>query len=142
MEWLVVDEGFVIRGGDQRGSSLVEVLVALYLISIALLAASPMFILSTKQDAAGADMGRVGARATARLELLRTTPFHDLDPGGSLASDVTDYFDASDPDVAVRWEIIDGGGPTGTKTIAVRAVAARQVIGEPSSIDLRTLRVR
>jgi prepilin-type N-terminal cleavage/methylation domain-containing protein len=135
-------EGLVIRGGDQRGTSLVEVLAALFLISIALLAASPMFILSTKQDAAGADMGRIGARATARLELLRTTPFYDLAPGGSLASDVTDYFDASDPDVAVRWEIIDGGGPTGTKTIAVRAVAARQVIGHPSSIELRTLRVR
>jgi hypothetical protein len=73
---------------------------------------------------------------------LRTTPFHDLDPGGSLVSDAAGYFDASDPDVAVRWEIIDGGGPTGTKTIAVQAVAARQLIGEPHSVELRTLRVR
>jgi len=142
MGWRVVDHGLVTRGGDQRGTSLVEVLVALFLISIALLGASPMFVLATKQDAAGADMGRIGARATARMELLRTTPFHDLDPGGSLVSDATGYFDASDPDVAVRWEIIDGGGPTGTKTIAVRAVAARQVIGEPNSVELRTLRVR
>ena len=91
------------RAGDQHGSSLVEVLVALFLISITLLAATPMFILSMKQDSAGADMGRVGARATARMELLRTTPYHDLEPGGNLASDVAGYFDASDPDVAVRW---------------------------------------
>ena len=137
-----MDHGYVNRAGDQCGSSLVEVLVALFLISISLLAATPMFILSMKQDSAGADMGRVGARATARMELLRTTPYFDLEPGGSLLSDVAGYFDASDPAVAVRWEIVDGGGPTGTKTIAVRAVAPRQVMGRPSSVDLRTLRVR
>ena len=137
-----MENGYVTRAGDQRGSSLVEVLVALFLISITLLAATPMFILSMKQDTNGADMGRVGARATARMELLRTTPYYDLEPGGNLASDVAGYFDASDPDVAVRWEIVDGGGPTGTKTIAVRAVVPRQVIGRPSSVDLRMMRVR
>jgi len=144
MEWLVVDHEFVARGVDvdERGSSLVEVLAALFLISIVLLAATPMFVLATKQNAVGADMGRVGARATARMELLRTTPFYELEPGGDLQSDVTAYFDASDTDVAVRWEIIDGGGPTGTRTIAVRAVAARRAIGRPGSIVLRTLRVR
>jgi hypothetical protein len=137
-----MDDGFVMRRGDQRGSSLVEVLGAMFLISVALLAASPMFILATKQDAVGGNMGRVGARATARLELLRATPYSDLEPGGSLASNVSGYFDASDPDATVRWEIIDGGGPTGTLTIAVRAVATHATIGRPSSVDLRTLRVR
>lgn len=130
------------RGDNERGTSLAEVLVALFLISIALLAAAPMFVLSMKQNAVGSDMGRVGARANARLELLRTTPYYALAPGGDLASDVSGYFDASDPDVLVRWEILDGGGPTGTKTLAVRALATRQVIGAPSSTVLRTLRVR
>ena len=129
-------------GDDERGSSLAEVLVALFLISVALLAATPMFVLSMKQNAVGSDMGRVGARANARLELLRATPYYALTPGGNLASDVSGYFDASDPDVLVRWEIIDGGGPTGTKTLAVRALATRQVVGPPSSTVLRTLRVR
>jgi hypothetical protein len=138
MGWLVVDHGLL----DERGSSLVEVLVALFLISVALLAATPMFVLSMKQNALGSDMGRVGARATARLELLRTTPYFELGPGGGLASNVTGYFDASDPDVVVRWQIVDGGGPAGTKTLAVRAIASRQMVGRASSIELRTLRVR
>lgn len=138
----VVDERFLARTGDERGSSLAEVLVALFLLSIALLAAAPMFVLSIQQNEVGADMGRVGARANGRMELLRTTPFYDLKPGGGLASNVTGFFDASDPDVAVRWEIVDGGGPAGTKTIAVRASAVRQEIGRPSSLVLRTLRVR
>jgi len=142
MDRLGVDDGLVTRRRDQRGSSLVEVLVALFLMSLALLAASPMFILATKQDAVGADMGRVGARATARLELLRSMPYSDLEPGGSLASNVTGYSDTSDPEATVRWAIVDGGGPTGTLTIAVRAVATHAAIGRPSSVELRTLRVR
>jgi hypothetical protein len=127
---------------DQRGSSLAEVLVAMFLISVALLAVSPLFVLSSRQNAAGADMGRIGARATSQMELLRTTPFFDLDPGGALGANVAGYSDTSDPDVVVRWEIIDGGGPTGTKTIAVRAIATRIAIGQPRSVELRSLRVR
>ena len=142
MGWSGVDHGLLARGGDERGSSLAEVLVALFLTSIALLAATPMFVLSMKQNVVGADMGRVGTRANARMELLRTAPYHELAAGGSLASNVTGYFDASDPDASVRWQIVDGGGPTGTKTIAVRALATHQVIGRPSSIELRMLRVR
>jgi len=142
MGWFVVDGRLLAQGQGERGSSLAEVLVALFLIAIALLAAAPMFVLSTKENSVGADTGRVGSRANARMELLRTTPYYDLQPGGGLNSNVTGFFDTSDPDVVVRWEIVDGGGPTGTRTIAVRALATRQVIGRPSSVVLRTLRVR
>jgi len=137
-----VDQRVVTRETREIGSSLVEVLVALFLIAIALLVVTPMFVLSLRQNAVAADMGRIGTRSASRLELLRTTPFHELQPGGDLASNVAGYFDASDPDVLVRWEIVDGGGPSGTRTIAVRAIASPSPTLRAASIELRTLRVR
>ena len=127
---------------NERGYSLAEVLVALFLIGIGVLAAAPALVSSMKQNATGADLGRVGAVAITRMELLRSIPFHDLFAGGSLNADQAGYYDDSDPEVGVRWEIVDGGGPPGVRTIRVRAEAVRQSIGLPKSIELTLVRSR
>ncbi len=124
-----------------RGSSLVEVLVALLLMAIALLGAAPMFVSSMTETAAGADRSQAAAAATARVELLRALPLHDLAAGGSLTTDQAGYVDSSDPSMNVRWEIINGGGPAGVRTIRVKASAIRQV-GRPVSVELTTVRSR
>jgi Tfp pilus assembly protein PilV len=131
-----------LNNGSQYGASLIEVLVALMLIAISLLAVAPMFVSSMRQDAAGADLGLVGASTNARMELLRTMPFHALDPGGSLTANVAGYFDESNADVTVRWEIVAAGGPTGTKTIRVVGIATREVLGQAKSTEMTTIRVR
>jgi type IV pilus assembly protein PilV len=125
-----------------RGFSLVEVLIALLLLTVGVLAVAPMFISAARENAGGADIGSTGAMAVARLELLRTSDFDDLTAGGSLVSNVAGFHDVSDPDFVVRWEIIDGGGPAGVKTIRVRALALRQVAGMPKSVELTTMRAR
>jgi prepilin-type N-terminal cleavage/methylation domain-containing protein len=124
-----------------RGFSLVEVLVALFLISIGVLAAAPMFIYAMQGNAVGADLGTVGAVAVERMELLRSSNYGMLTAGGSLTSNVNGYFDNSNPAVTVRWTITDDTvGPVTVKTITVRAVTNRQVVGERKEITMTTSR--
>ena len=124
-----------------RGFSLVEVLVALFLISLGLLAAAPMFIYAMQGNAVGADLGTVGAVAVERMELLRSESYGVLTTGGSLSGNVPGYFDNSHPAVTVRWTIVDSTvGPVTMKTITVRALANRQVVGERKDITMTTER--
>jgi prepilin-type N-terminal cleavage/methylation domain-containing protein len=122
------------------GFSLVEVLIALFLIGIGVLAAAPMFIYAMQGNAVGGDFGTVGATAVERMELLRSQGYNSLVAGGSLTTNVNGYFDTSDPEITVRWSITDNTTPVQTKTIQVRAVANRQVVGERKDITLTTLR--
>jgi Tfp pilus assembly protein PilV len=128
--------------GDENGATLVEVLVSLVLIAMGLLSVAPMFISSSQGNAAGADSGVAAALAVARMEQLRATDFDDLTAGGDLASNVTDYHDLANTGFVVRWTIVDNGSPPGTKTITVRAIADRQVIGQQKSATLTVLRGR
>jgi prepilin-type N-terminal cleavage/methylation domain-containing protein len=124
-----------------RGFSLVEVMVALFLISLGVLAAAPMFIYAMQGNAVGADLGTVGAAAVERMELLRQADYGTLSAGGSMNFNITGYSDTTDPEVTVRWAIRDTTlGPITYKSIAVRAMANRQVVGNPKQIILRTER--
>ena len=127
---------------DARGFSLVEVLVALFLIGIGVLAAAPMFIYAMQGNATGADFGSVGAIAVERMEQLRSQGFVNLPAGGSLTVGQTGYSDLTDPDYIVHWRITDNATPPTIKTITVRAIAVRQVVGERKEITLTTLRGR
>jgi len=126
------------------GFSLVEVLVALFLIGIGVLAAAPMFVYAMQGNAVGADFGSVGAVAVERMEILRSLDYTGaaLAAGGSLNASQAGYSDLSDPDFIVRWQITDNLAPAGTKTIVVRAIAVRQVVGQRKEIVLTTMRGR
>ncbi len=129
----------------RRGSSgftLVEVLLALALMFIGVVAAAPMFIYAMKETAAGADIGSVGAAAVDRMELLRSTSFDSLTAGGGLSSDVSGYSDTSGPKVTVRWQIVDNATPVTVKTVSVRAIATRTAIGLRKEVTLSCLRSR
>ena len=130
------------RARGERGFSLVEVLVALFVISLGVLAAAPMFVYAMKGNAAGADFGSVGAIAVERMELLRSQTFGSLTAGGNLASNVTNFSDVTDPEYIVRWRIQDNATPATTKTITVRAIATRRVVGQRKEITVTTLRGR
>jgi len=134
--------GIVSAVASENGTSLLEVLVALLLIAMGALSIAPMFVSSADANAAGAKISSLSSMATARMESLRATAFHALIPGGSLTTNVTAYSDTTDPGVVLRWEIVDGGGPTSTKTIRLTALAVSQLSGKPKSVELSTLRSR
>ena len=127
---------------SQRGTSLLEVLIALFLLAVAVVSLAPMFMTSAAVGAAGGKIGTLNSVANDRMETLRAAPFHTLGAGGSLTSDVSGYSDTSDPDFPVRWEIVNGGGPTGTRTITVRALGISPIPGQSRSVELTSLRSR
>jgi Tfp pilus assembly protein PilV len=132
-----------VKANDsQRGTSLLEVLIALFLLAVAVVSLAPLFITSADIGAAGGEIGMLNSVANDRMETLRATPFHALGAGGSLTSDVSGYSDTSNPDFTVRWEIVNGGGPTGTRTITVRALIISPIPGQSRSVDLTSLRSR
>jgi prepilin-type N-terminal cleavage/methylation domain-containing protein len=139
----------MVRGMSDRekalgssGFTLIEVLVALVLIGIGVLAAAPMFVYAMQGNAVAADFGSVGAIAVERMELLRSQDYTTLAPGGSLTSSVSGYSDTSNPDYVVRWQIATNAVPSGTRSVTVRAIAVRRVVGARKEITLTTLRGR
>lgn len=127
---------------DETGTSLLEVVIALLLIAVGTLAVVPMFVSAEEVNASGADISSLSAIATAQMESLRAEPFHHIVAGGSLTSNVAGYSDTSDPEVVVRWQVVDGGGPAGTKTIRVLAFAVSELSEHVRSVELTTLRAR
>jgi prepilin-type N-terminal cleavage/methylation domain-containing protein len=130
----------VVEGA--RGFTLVEVLLALFLMGLTLMAAAPMFIHAMKETAAGADLGWVGALAVQRMELLRAIDFYGLTAGGGLSTNISGYSDTSDPDFTVRWQIVDNASPATLKTVSVRVIATRTAIGRQKETTLTTVRAR
>ena len=132
----------MIGARNEAGTSLLEVVVALLLIALGTLAVVPMFVSAKGVNASGADISSLSAKATAQMESLRAEPFHHIVAGGSLTSSVAGYSDTSDPEVVVRWQVVDGGGPTGTKTIRLLAFAVSELSEQTRSVELTTLRSR
>jgi type II secretory pathway pseudopilin PulG len=123
------------------GFTIVEVVLALSIMAVGVIAAAPMFVLAARENAAGGDLGEVGALAVEQLEDLRGQQWYVLQNGGSLQTSVSGFSDHSDPDFEVRWLIADSPNPpAGMKLILVRAAATRQVLGRPKEVTLATLR--
>ena len=130
----------------ERGFTLLEILIAVSVLAVVILAVAPMFMMAAERSAAGADMGLVGAMAVETMETLRAEPLLNLAAGGSLVSNATvgstPYFDDSEAGYVVRWQITDNATPVGGKRLTVRALALRQVSGAPKEVTLSALRVR
>ena len=124
------------------GYTLVEVLLALLLVAVGVLAAAPMFMYAAQGNASGADLSQGGAVVLEQLETLRKTPFGTLTDGGSLDADVAGYFDDSHPVFTTRWRISSAAAPPGAKTIQVRAVPKGNGGGPARQVTLATVRCR
>ena len=131
-----------MRQKRSPGFTLPEVSIALFVVGVGLLALAPLFIQGARVTASSMDMSISAAAAVERLELLRATGFNSLTAGGSVTSNVTGFFDTSNPDVTVRWTITDNASPATLKTIAVRAIATDSPMGLPKQTDLVTVRAR
>jgi prepilin-type N-terminal cleavage/methylation domain-containing protein len=124
-----------------HGFTLVEVVLALAIMAIGVIATAPLFVYAAKENAGGGDLGSVGALAVERLEQLRGRSYYNLENGGDLQSNVDGFSDLSDPDFDVRWIVADSPNPpAGMKVVVVRALANREVIGKAKEVTVATLR--
>jgi hypothetical protein len=125
----------------QAGVSLAELLVAMLLLALSVLAVAPMFVEAVEGTATGADFGASAAFGVDRMERLRAEPYAGLVAGGSLDSDVAGYFAIPAPGHLVRWQIEDNAAALpGTKIVTVRSLALRRLAGPRREVVLTTLR--
>ena len=125
---------------SSSGFTLVEVIVALFLIGLGVLAAAPMFMYAIQGNAVGGEKGEAGALAVEQMEILRAADYVTLSAGGSLTVNTTGYVDTSDPDVIVRWLIVDNTAPTGSLIISVRVIPAGSIPGSSREVTLTSIR--
>ena len=127
---------------NAAGFSLLEALVAIFFTSAALLAAAPLFVHASHATDASADMGAVGAIAVDRMEQLRQELWRNLGTGGSLTSDVAGFFDDSDQDFLVRWQVSDNGSPSQTRSITVLVLPLTDQMGPRRGVEITAMRGR
>ena len=124
----------------EQGFTLVEVLVALFLIGLGVLAAAPMFLYAMQGNAVGGEKGEAGALAVEQMEILRAADYATLIAGGSLTVDTTGYVDSSDPDHTVRWLIATNTAPPGSLVVTVRVIPAGSIPGSSREVTLTSIR--
>ena len=124
----------------QQGFTLTEVLIAMFLMGLGVLAAAPMFLFAMQANEVGSDIGSAGALAVDRLERLRSEQYDTLTAGGSIATNTVDFSDTSDPDFDIRWLIVDDSPISDTKTITVRVIPAGSLPGARRVVTLTTVR--
>ena len=118
-------EGRVGAGrGDEAGFTLVESLIAIVILAVGLVGVANLFLVGATSNSM-ANLGTASAaQAQEAMEKLKTVPFQDLVPGGSLDVDTVNYFQTKTiPGVGVirtRWTIADlGVGGANTYYIVV-----------------------
>ena len=126
----------------EKGFTLAEVLSALFVVGMGILALGPLFVQGAQVTASSDTMSATSAAAVERLELLRATGFNTLAAGGSLTSNTTGFFDASDPEVTVRWTVANNATPPTLKTLTVRAISNTSPMGQAKVCELTSRRTR
>ena len=155
---------------SESGFTLIEVLIAIVILSIGLLSLAQMIVLATRANSLSGRMTASAALARERLERLKAAPFYtnpairarnpvlqdggDVDAGGG---NYVQFYDADGQPVAagtgiyeVRWEInsvISPGLPLEMLEIRVRCLPAAgmrsqfAVIGEARFTTYRTANI-
>jgi len=128
---------------SERGFTLVEVLVATFLVGLISLAVAPLLLMAVQTSAVAQEVTELTANGSQQLEILRGLAFADaqLAAGGSTAVSSAGYsLDPymGDPDRYVRWQIVDEN--PGRKRITIVVGVQKSIWGPPREIQMETFR--
>jgi len=104
---------------DQRGFTIVEVIIAIIILSVGLLALASSAAVATRMIAQGQRYSEASAMASERFELLRSVPCDSLANGSATADQFT-----------VAWRV--------TATASGRAMLADVAVTSPTGRSNRT----
>jgi type IV pilus modification protein PilV len=147
------------KGDAQRGFSLVEVLVAMVVLTVGLLSLAQLMLLATNSNALSSRMTSTAALAREQMERLKALPYYSnaaartINPqlldGGSLTVSQGNYFqdyDANGQPVApgqglivVRWtirtRIPPGAAGVGPMPLAMLEIQVRSEGANPDNLQ-------
>ena len=145
---------------SQEGFSLIEVMIAIVILTVGLLSLAQMMVVATNANAVAGRMTASAALAKQQLELLKAAPFYTnpanpsigsmnplLAAGGDLDSNDAGYFQLYDADgqpvdpgqgalFVVRWQITLIVEPKGVMPLAMLRIAVRCLPASESGIYL------
>lgn len=133
---------FALRSPDARGFSLVEAVVAIFILTIVALSLGQVVGMGVLSNRVAEDLTQATALASTKLEALRASDYDGLVAGGSLDEDLDGYADSPDvdgdgtADFTRRWSIAD---QTGGKILQVRVLATLSAIGPAKSATVATV---
>jgi type IV pilus modification protein PilV len=137
----------------EEGFSLIEVLIAVLILTVGLLALAQLMLVATRANSISSHVTSTSALAKERMERLKAEPFYTnaeslvandkLKAGGDLTKDLDGfhaYYDSSGRDrnsvanpvpakqsaYVVRWEIVDMPGIMAMKRISVRCLSSAE----------------
>ena len=111
---------------NPHGSTLLETLVAMFIVSMILLGIAQMVGFGVLAHRVSEDLTAATVLAEHKMEELRNTDYDTLMAGGSTAAEAAGFFDSPDvdgdgaPDYSRRWQIENVAGG---KVINVRVVS-------------------
>ena len=126
----------------EGGFTLIEALVALFILTILSLSMAQMIGMGLMADANSEDLTSATTLSANKLEELRNGDYDGLAAGGDLTGDSEGYFDAPDldgdgnADFTRRWVIAD---QTGGKSIQVRVIANMDILGPEREATMATV---
>ena len=114
---------------DERGFSLIEVLVSMVIMMVGLVAVAQLLAVSVHTHTLGRRTSEASALATTKLEELAklnhaTAPAVQINPGGGvdpLANNVPNYFDVTATGYTRRWQVT-AGPAANTRRVTVRVI--------------------
>ena len=126
-----------------EGFTLIEVLVAAFLVGLVSLAIAPLMLMAVQTSAVAQEATELTANGAEQMEILRALPYTDaqLAAGGSTAISMAGYsIDPymGDPDRYIRWEITDDSASR--KHLELVVGVRNSVWGPPREITLETYR--
>ena len=128
---------------NSSGFSLIEVLVATFLVGLISLAIAPMMLMAVQTSAIAQEMTELTAAGTTQMEILRALPFSDaqLAAGGSIAASNAGYsldpFNG-DADRYIRWRVVDDN--VARKRITLVVGVRESIWGPPRELTMETFR--
>ena len=124
------------RASDAGGISMVEATVSLFVLALILLSIAQLLGVSVYLNKMSEDMTLVSSLANYKMEELKNRPYLTLTAGGSLASDITNFYDTPDlegdgkPDFTRRWVVTDLGDRKMIQVLVLAQIAAGAPVRE------------
>ena len=123
--------GIIRKKNRKAGFSLLECVIAIFIVTIGLLAVAALSAVATQGEMFAFNSADASALAASKMEELKAGT---LTNGGSLTSNVSGYSDTPNWYFYRRWQI--SSGPAGTKQITV------VVVPQVSSNKVRTTEIK
>lgn len=138
----------------QRGLTLIEVIIALFVLLVGLVSTIVVFMMATRANTLAQQIANGTTASLDKMEQLRNLDFDtdpSIQPGGDLENNAPNYSDlytAGAFTYGRRWQVFDTTGalpnqaPTpATRVVLVRVLPASTLPGTSKIVELRTVMV-